>query len=51
MLPALGLDFAAEDLPRLAKALRQQFELMESLDELDLWAIDPAVTFDPTWHD
>jgi hypothetical protein len=51
LLAALDINVPIEDLPYLETSLLQHLALMHTLDELDLWEIDPAFRFDPSWHD
>jgi Asp-tRNA(Asn)/Glu-tRNA(Gln) amidotransferase C subunit len=46
-----GIDVAEEDASDLADALRNQLASMESIDRLDLRDVQPALRFDPRWHD
>jgi hypothetical protein len=45
-----GITVEADDLPRLAVALADQFASIEVLDSVDLDDFNPIVEFDPRWH-
>ena len=44
-----GIVLPEEDVQPLIGALKNHFEGMEALDELDIDEADPIVTFDPRW--
>jgi hypothetical protein len=46
----LGLDVPETEIPALGDAVRGQLASVQSLDELDLTDIMPAVEFDPRWE-
>jgi Asp-tRNA(Asn)/Glu-tRNA(Gln) amidotransferase C subunit len=46
-----GFPLPAEDIDRLSTALRDQLAAVESLAALDLTDVQPALQFDPRWHD
>jgi hypothetical protein len=49
--PLLGNSFDPSDLPEVAEGLAANLALAGSLDEIDLWEIEPAFKFDPTWDE
>ena len=46
----LGLAVPSEEAPVLGDAVRGQLASVQSLEELDLTDIMPAVEFDPRWE-
>jgi hypothetical protein len=46
----LGLDIPVENIPELGEAVRDQLASVQSLEELDLTDIMPALEFDPRWE-
>lgn len=46
----LGLAVPAEETPTLGDAVRGQLASVQSLEDLDLTDIMPAVEFDPRWE-
>jgi Asp-tRNA(Asn)/Glu-tRNA(Gln) amidotransferase C subunit len=47
----VGIDVPDGDAADLAEALRSQLASMEQIDRLDLRDAQPALRFDPRWHD
>lgn len=46
----LGLAVPSEEVPALSDAVRGQLASVQSLEELDLTDIMPALEFDPRWE-
>ncbi len=51
MATRAGLVIPEEDLAPVAKALSAHFKRVEPLMALELSSVEPAVLFDPRWHD
>lgn len=51
MATRAGLVVPEEDLASVAKALSAHFKRVEPLMALELSSVEPAVLFDPRWHD
>lgn len=47
----LGLDVPRENIPELSDAVRAQLASVQSLEQLDLTDIMPALEFDPRWEE